>query len=154
MGEPHDERDRVLDFTVPHLPRDRPRYLMGVGRPEDIIAGVQRGIDMFDCVLPTRNARNGHLFTRKGVVKIRNSRFRTDPGPLDPDCGCYTCQNYSRAYLNHLDRCNEMLGPHLATVHNLWFYQQLMAEIREAIESGGFARWARAFLARLKEGMD
>ena len=154
VGEPEEEREMVLDFTTPHLPLDRPRYLMGVGRPEDIIAAVARGVDMFDCVMPTRNARNGHLFTRKGVVKIRNSRFRADPSPLDPDCGCYTCQNYSRAYLNHLDRCNEMLGPHLATVHNLWFYQQLMAEIREAIESGGFARWARAFLARLKEGMD
>jgi queuine tRNA-ribosyltransferase len=154
VGEPEEEREMVLDFTTPHLPLDRPRYLMGVGRPEDIIAAVARGVDMFDCVMPTRNARNGHLFTRKGVVKIRNSRFRTDPGPLDPDCGCYTCQNYSRAYLNHLDRCNEMLGPHLATVHNLWFYQALMAEIRQAIEADTFERWSSAFLARLQEGME
>ena len=154
VGEPEEEREMVLDFTTPHLPLDRPRYLMGVGRPEDIIAAVARGVDMFDCVMPTRNARNGHLFTRKGVVKIRNSRFRTDPGPLDPDCGCYTCQNYSRAYLNHLDRCNEMLGPHLATVHNLWFYQELMAEIRQAIEADTFERWSAAFLARLQEGME
>jgi len=154
VGEPEEEREMVLDFTTPHLPLDRPRYLMGVGRPEDIIAAVARGVDMFDCVMPTRNARNGHLFTRKGVVKIRNSRFRTDPGPLDPDCGCYTCQNYSRAYLNHLDRCNEMLGPHLATVHNLWFYQELMAEIRRAIEADTFERWSSAFLARLQEGME
>lgn len=154
VGEPEEEREMVLDFTTPHLPLDRPRYLMGVGRPEDIIAAVARGVDMFDCVMPTRNARNGHLFTRKGVVKIRNSRFRTDPGPLDPDCGCYTCQNYSRAYLNHLDRCNEMLGPHLATVHNLWFYQELMAEIRQAIEADTFERWSSAFLARLQEGME
>jgi queuine tRNA-ribosyltransferase len=154
VGEPEEEREMVLDFTTPHLPLDRPRYLMGVGRPEDIIAAVARGVDMFDCVMPTRNARNGHLFTRKGVLKIRNSRFRADPGPLDPDCGCYTCQNYSRAYLSHLDRCNEMLGPHLATVHNLWFYQELMAEIRQAIEADAFERWSTACLARLQEGME
>jgi queuine tRNA-ribosyltransferase len=154
VGEPEEEREMVLDFTLPHLPEDRPRYLMGVGRPEDIIAAVARGVDMFDCVMPTRNARNGYLFTRKGVIKIRNSRFRTDTGPVDPECGCYTCRHFSRAYLNHLDRCNEMLGPHLATVHNLWFYQELMAEIRGAIERGEFETWSRDFLMRLQEGMD
>ncbi len=149
VGEPEEEREKVLDFTLPHLPADRPRYLMGVGRPEDIIAAAARGVDMFDCVMPTRNARNGYLFTRRGVIKIRNSRFRTDTGPIDADCGCYTCQNYSRAYLNHLDRCNEMLGPHLATVHNLWFYQELMTGIRTAIEADEFEAWSRDFLAGL-----
>jgi queuine tRNA-ribosyltransferase len=152
VGEPEGERESVLDATLPHLPPARPRYLMGVGRPEDIIAAVFRGVDMFDCVLPTRNARNGHLFTRNGVMKIRNSRFREDTAPIDPECKCYTCANYSRAYLNHLDRCNEMLGPHLATVHNLWFYQELMAEIRSAIERDALASWARGFLARLQGG--
>jgi queuine tRNA-ribosyltransferase len=154
VGEPEDEREMVLDFTLPHLPEDHPRYLMGVGRPQDIIAAVARGVDMFDCVMPTRNARNGYLFTRKGVIKIRNSKHRTDTGPVDADCGCYTCRNYSRAYLNHLDRCSEMLGPHLATVHNLWFYQELMKEIRMAIERDEFASWSIAFLARLAEGME
>jgi queuine tRNA-ribosyltransferase len=154
VGEPEGEREAVLDATLPHLPPDRPRYLMGVGRPEDIIAAVLRGVDMFDCVLPTRNARNGHLFTRNGVMKIRNSRFREDTGPIDPECECYTCGNYSRAYLNHLDRCKEMLGPHLATVHNLWFYQELMAEMRTAIERDELASWAAAFLARLQDGAD
>jgi queuine tRNA-ribosyltransferase len=154
VGEPEEEREQVLDFTLPHLPDDRPRYLMGVGRPEDIIAAVARGVDMFDCVMPTRNARNGHLFTRNGVIKIRNSRFREDTGPIDPACACYTCRNYSRAYLNHLDRCNEMLGPHLATVHNLWFYQELMAGIRAAIEAEEFGAWSAGFLAALQQGMD
>jgi queuine tRNA-ribosyltransferase len=154
VGEPEHEREQVLDFTLPQLPAERPRYLMGVGRPEDIIAAVARGVDMFDCVMPTRNARNGHLFTRRGVIKIRNSRFRSDTGPIDPECACYTCQNYSRAYLNHLDRCNEMLGPHLATMHNLWFYQELMAAMRGAIESDSFESWSAGCLAALQQGME
>jgi queuine tRNA-ribosyltransferase len=122
VGESFDERNRVLDFTVAALPDDRPRYLMGVGRPEDIIAAVIRGVDMFDCVMPTRNARNGYLFTRRGVLKIRNARFERDSRPVDPECACSTCKNYSRAYLRHLDRCNEILGARLMTMHNLWFY--------------------------------
>jgi len=126
VGEPLDERDRVLDFTLPELPKDRPRYLMGVGRPQDIIAGVIRGIDMFDCVLPTRNARNGYLFTSQGVLKIRNARYERDTRPLDPDCDCPACRNYSRAYIKHLARCNEILGARLMTMHNLRFYQNLM----------------------------
>lgn len=135
VGEPHDERDRVLDFTVPELPEDRPRYLMGVGRPEDIIAGVIRGIDMFDCVMPTRNARNGYLFTSRGVLKIRNARYELDTGPIDAECDCSTCQTYSRSYLRHLDRCNEILGSRLMTMHNLRFYQNLMQGLRDAIEN-------------------
>jgi len=152
VGEPHDERDRVLDITVPALPADRPRYLMGVGRPEDIIAGVLRGVDMFDCVLPTRNARNGYLFTSRGVLKIRNARYEQDTGPLDPDCECHTCANYSRAYLRHLDRCNEMLGSHLMTLHNLTFYQHLMQGLRDAIAAGKIETFANAYLERLALG--
>ena len=152
VGEPHEERDRVLDFTVPALPEDRPRYLMGVGRPEDIIAGVVRGVDMFDCVMPTRNARNGYLFTSRGVLKIRNARYEHDTGPVDPDCGCRTCAHYSRAYLRHLDRCREMLGAHLMTVHNLSLYQDLMRGLREAIEAGTLEDFVANYLARLEEG--
>jgi queuine tRNA-ribosyltransferase len=121
VGEPHEERDRILDLTVPELPEDRPRYLMGVGRPEDIIAGVLRGIDMFDCVMPTRNARNGYLFTSQGVLKIRNARYELDTRPIDPECDCVTCRNYSRAYVKHLERCKEILGARLMTMHNLRF---------------------------------
>jgi len=139
VGEPHDERDRVLDFTVPELPAGRPRYLMGVGRPEDIIAGVLRGIDMFDCVMPTRNARNGYLFTSHGVLKIRNARYEQDTGPIDDECDCGTCQTYSRSYLRHLDRCNEILGSRLMTLHNLRFYQNLMQGLRDAIEANRLA---------------
>jgi len=153
VGEPHEERDRVLDFTVPSLPADRPRYLMGVGRPEDIIAGVLRGIDMFDCVMPTRNARNGYLFTSRGVLKIRNARYEQDTGPVDPDCGCTTCANYSRAYLRHLDRCKEMLGSHLMTLHNLTFYQDLMRGLREAIADGTLESFVAGYLGRLAEGL-
>ncbi|NIM70692.1 MAG: tRNA guanosine(34) transglycosylase Tgt [Xanthomonadales bacterium] len=149
VGEPEEERLSVLDETVPAMPGDAPRYLMGVGKPEDIVAAVARGVDMFDCVLPTRNARNGHLFTRSGVVKIRNARYREDARPLDAECGCYTCRNYSRAYLQHLNRCNEMLGARLATVHNLWFYQELMAGLRAAIENGELADFTARTLARL-----
>jgi queuine tRNA-ribosyltransferase len=136
VGEPSADRWRILDFLSERLPTDHPRYLMGVGTPADIVEAVRRGIDMFDCVMPTRNARNGHLFTHQGVVRIRNSRYRRDDGPLDPECDCYTCRNYSRAYLAHLDRCNEILGARLNTLHNLYYYQSLMCEIRQAIEEG------------------
>jgi tRNA-guanine transglycosylase, queuosine-34-forming len=146
VGEPEEERLRVLETLVPHMPADRPRYLMGVGRPEDIVAAVERGIDMFDCVIPTRHARNGHLFTATGVINIRNSAHQSDLGPIDPECRCYTCRNYSRAYLRHLDRCNEILGSRLNTIHNLHFYLDLMRQIREAIAEGRFG----AFAARLR----
>ena len=154
VGEPEEERELVLGYTLPELPADKPRYLMGVGRPQDIIAAVLHGVDMFDCVMPTRNARNGYYFTSRGVLKIRNSRFGMDTRPIDEDCGCYTCQNYSRAYLKHLDRCKEMLGPHLATVHNLYFYQQLMAGLRRAIENGSLADYASEFLSLYSSGVD
>lgn len=145
VGEPEDERNRTLDETLPMLPVDKPRYLMGVGRPEDIVEAVWRGVDMFDCVMPTRNARNGHLFTRFGVVRIRNAPHKTDLGPIDPECACSTCQRYSRAYLHHLDRCHEMLGAHLMTVHNLYYYQELMRDLRAAIDSGALAECRDAF---------
>jgi len=154
VGEPHEDRGRVLEFTVPELPQDHPRYLMGVGRPEDIIAGVQRGIDMFDCVMPTRNARNGHLFTSRGVLKIRNARFEADTGPVDPDCDCETCQNYSRAYLRHLDRCNEILGARLMTVHNLRVYQRLMQGLRDAIAAGRLDAFSADYLEKIALGPD
>lgn len=147
VGEPKDERDAVLEATVPELPEDKPRYLMGVGKPEDIVEGVRRGIDMFDCVIPTRNARNGFLFTRYGTLKIRNARHRHDTGPIDAQCGCYTCQNYSRAYLRHLDKCGEMLGARLNTIHNLYYYQELMRGIRQALEDGKFDEFVQAFYA-------
>jgi len=147
VGEPAEERNRVLDALEPQLPAQQPRYLMGVGTPRDIVEAVSRGIDMFDCVLPTRNARNGHLFTSQGVIKIRNAAHQSDTGPLDPACGCYTCRNYSRAYLRHLDRCNEILGARLQTIHNLHYYLALMGRIRAALESGRFARFAAGFLA-------
>lgn len=150
VGEPKDDMARILDAIAPLLPADRPRYLMGVGKPEDIILAVQAGIDMFDCVMPTRNARNGHLFTRDGVVKIRNAAHRHDTGPLDNECACYTCQNFSRAYLHHLDRTGEMLSSQLNTIHNLHFYQDLMRYLRGAIESGQLDSWAAAFLARYR----
>lgn len=152
VGEPAEERHHVLDVTLPRLPDDQPRYLMGVGRPQDIIEAVCRGVDMFDCVLPTRNARNGYLFTRYGVLKLRNARYRDDTRPLDPDCGCYTCRHYSRAYLKHLDRCNEILASRLATIHNLYFYQQLMAELRAAVEAGELADYRQRALADLARG--
>jgi queuine tRNA-ribosyltransferase len=154
VGEPEHERELVLGYTLPGLPADKPRYLMGVGRPEDIIAAVLHGVDMFDCVMPTRNARNGYYFTSRGVLKIRNARFAMDTGPIDEACGCHTCQNYSRAYLKHLDRCREMLGPHLATVHNLYFYQQLMSGLRKAIEDGNLAEFTSEFLARYNSGVE
>ncbi|RFF27538.1 MULTISPECIES: tRNA guanosine(34) transglycosylase Tgt [unclassified Wenzhouxiangella] len=138
VGESEGERESILSTTCPLLPRDVPRYLMGVGRPQDLVAAVARGIDMFDCVMPTRNARNGHLFTSRGVIKIRNARHARDTGPVDPDCDCYTCSRFSRAYLKHLNKCNEILGHRLATIHNLYYYQSLMRRMREAIEAGRF----------------
>ena len=147
VGEPEVERLQVLDAVGPKLPADRPHYLMGVGTPRDIVQAVGRGIDMFDCVMPTRNARNGHLFTSQGVIKIRNAAHRMDPAPLDPNCDCYTCRNYSRAYLHHLDRCDEMLGPRLNTIHNLHYYLNLMQRIRKAIEDDRFEAFAADFLA-------
>ena len=140
VGESKDEMNAVLAGVAPHMPQASPRYLMGVGTPEDLIYGVSQGIDMFDCVLPTRNARNGHLFTSAGVVRIRNAVHRSDPAPLDPDCTCYTCERFSRAYLHHLDRAGEMLGGMLMTIHNLHFYHSLMAELRAAIEAGTLSR--------------
>ena len=134
VGEPKAEMLRVLDAIAPELPSDRPRYVMGVGTPEDLVEAVRRGVDMFDCVMPTRNARNGWLFTHDGQVKIRNSRYRNDTNPVDAECGCYTCRNYSRAYLRHLQECNEILGARLATLHNLHYYQTLMQGLRQAIE--------------------
>ena len=143
VGEPEPERLATLEHAVPAMPWDRPRYLMGVGRPIDIVESVRRGIDLFDCVLPTRNARNGHLFVGGGVLRIRNRRYRNDPEPLDPHCGCYTCRNYSRAYLHHLDRCGEILGARLNTIHNLYHYQSLMRDLRGAISGGRLDSLAR-----------
>ncbi len=151
VGEPAGERERVLDTLQPHMPADRPRYLMGVGRPEDLVEAVARGIDMFDCVLPTRNGRNGQLFTRHGTIKLKNARYRDDTSPPDPECGCYTCRHYSLAYLRHLKDCNEMLGARLATLHNLYYYQWLMAGMRAAIDAGRFEAFRREFYA-LREG--
>lgn len=147
VGEPKEEMMKVLDVTEPLLPQDRPRYLMGMGKPEDLVESVRRGIDMFDCVIPTRNARNGFLFTRSGVVKIRNAVHKRSTEPVDPTCDCYTCRNYSRSYLHHLDRCGEILGARLNTIHNLYYYQQLMREMREALEQGTFAQFVEAFYA-------
>jgi queuine tRNA-ribosyltransferase len=135
VGEPKDDMIRIIEHTAPNIPADKPRYLMGVGKPEDIVEAVRRGIDMFDCVMPTRNARNGHLFVTEGVVKIRNAKHKTDTGPLDDKCDCYTCKNYSRSYLHHLDKCNEILGAQLNTIHNLRYYQRVMEGLRQAIES-------------------
>ncbi|MDX1403047.1 MAG: tRNA guanosine(34) transglycosylase Tgt [Woeseiaceae bacterium] len=140
VGETVTERDRVLDTLLPRMPHDKPRYLMGVGTPLDIAEAVSRGVDLFDCVMPTRHARTGHLFTSTGIVKIRNSRYASDTAPLDPNCNCYTCLNYSLAYLRHLEKCGEMLGPRLLTIHNIHYYQQLMQQIRDAIENRELAR--------------
>jgi queuine tRNA-ribosyltransferase len=151
VGESPQERNAVLAGILPHIPVDVPRYLMGVGKPEDIVSAVQRGVDMFDCVLPTRNARNGHLFVRAGVVRIRNSRYRTDDRPLDEACRCYTCRHYSRAYLHHLDRCGEILAARLNTLHNLTYYQDLMADLRVAIEAQSLDAFIRHFYAERGE---
>ncbi|GAF60563.1 tRNA-guanine transglycosylase [Psychrobacter sp. JCM 18903] len=150
VGEPKDEMIDVLDYLPDDMPADKPRYLMGVGKPEDLVEGVRRGVDMFDCVMPTRNARNGHYFVtgdadNAGVVRIRNSQYRNDEGPLDPECDCYTCQNFSRAYLYHLNKCKEMLGAQLATIHNLRYYQRLMQGIRDAIEQDKFDEFVSEF---------
>ncbi|MFI4890991.1 MAG: tRNA guanosine(34) transglycosylase Tgt [Steroidobacterales bacterium] len=150
VGESVAERDHVLETLVPQMPRHKPRYLMGVGRPEDIVEGVARGIDMFDCVMPTRHARNGHLFTRSGAINIRNAAHARDTAPIEVDCLCYTCRNYSRSYLRHLDKCGEILGSRLNTIHNLYFYQRLMAEIRAAIAAGSFAAFSAGFYANLR----
>jgi queuine tRNA-ribosyltransferase len=145
VGEPKEEMQRMVAHIAPRLPEGSPRYLMGVGTPEDIVDGVARGIDMFDCVMPTRNARNGWLFTRHGDIRIRNATYRQDTAPLDADCACYTCRNFSRAYLHHLQRVNEILGAHLATVHNLHYYLELAAAMREAIAAGRFIAWRTRF---------
>ncbi len=146
VGEAPDERLVLLDSMVETLPEAKPRYMMGAGRPQDIIEAVRRGIDMFDCVLPTRNARTGFLYTRKGLLRIRNSRYREDTRPVDEDCSCYTCRHYSRAYLRHLDKCGEILGARLNTIHNLHYFQDLMREIRQAIRAGNFAEFSRELL--------
>jgi queuine tRNA-ribosyltransferase len=145
VGEPPEDRWRILDFLAEQLPEDKPRYLMGVGTPEDIVEAVQRGIDMFDCVMPTRNARNGHLFTHEGIVRIKNAVHADDSNPLDSHCDCYTCQNYSRAYLRHLHRCNEILGARLMTIHNLHYYQTLMRGMRAAVENGDLLEFVAEF---------
>ena len=153
VGEPEHERNAILENVEPLLPRDRPRYLMGVGRPEDLVESVRRGVDMFDCVMPTRNARNAHLFTRHGTLRIRNAKYERDTRPLDEACGCYTCRSgFSRAYLRHLDRCGEMLGPQLATIHNLYYYQELMRGLREAIAAARLSDFVEAFYALRREG--
>ncbi len=148
VGEPKDDMLRILQHTAPQLPQHKPRYLMGVGTPEDIVAAVSQGIDMFDCVMPTRNARNGMLFTQHGDIKIKNAQYRLDTRPLDEHCSCYTCQNFSRAYLHHLYRLKEILSARLHTIHNLHYYQQLMAEIRASIEADAFAEFVKNFAAR------
>ncbi len=145
VGEPKEDMLRILSHTAPQLPQDKPRYLMGVGTPEDLVDAVGHGIDMFDCVMPTRNARNGHLFTRFGDVRIKNAQYRMDTKPLDAQCTCYTCKNFSRAYLHHLHRLNEILGARLNSIHNLHYYQELMADMRAAIERGQFAEFVAGF---------
>jgi len=152
VGEPKEDMARILAHTAPRLPQEKPRYLMGVGTPEDIVAGVAAGIDMFDCVMPTRNARNGWLFTRYGDLKIKNAIHKADPRPLDPSCDCYACRNFSRAYLHHLHRTGEILGSMLNTIHNLRYYQVLTAEIREAIAAGDFAGLRQRFAADRARG--
>lgn len=153
VGEPKADMHRILEHVCPQIPQNKPRYLMGVGKPEDLVEGVRRGIDMFDCVMPTRNARNGHLFVNEGVIKIRNAKYKSDTSPLDDHCDCYTCSHYSRAYLHHLDRCNEILGARLNTLHNLRYYQRLMAEIRQAIEKGEFEAFAVDFYRRINKSI-
>lgn len=145
VGEPADERNATLDECLPLLPEDKPRYLMGVGKPEDLIEGVRRGVDMFDCVIPTRNARTGFLYTHQGIVRIRNSKYADDTRPIDQHCGCYTCKNYSRAYLRHLDKCGEILGARLNTIHNLYYFQDLMHRIRAAIELDRYEEYCDEF---------
>ncbi|WP_339897889.1 tRNA guanosine(34) transglycosylase Tgt [uncultured Gilvimarinus sp.] len=152
VGEPKEDMLRVLEALVPEMPKDKPRYLMGVGKPADIVEGVRRGIDMFDCVMPTRNARNGHLFVDEGVIKIRNARHRHDTSPLDERCDCYTCKNFSRSYLHHLDKCGEILGAQLNTIHNLRYYQNVMSRMREALDAGTLDAFLVDFYGR--QGME
>ena len=153
VGEPKEDREQILTEVVPDMPAHLPRYLMGVGTPQDIVEAVRRGIDMFDCVMPTRNARNGYLFTRNGVVKIRNSAYISDTRPVDEHCECYTCQNYSRAYLRHLDKCGEMLGAHLNTIHNLHYYQDLMSGLRDAIQQQSLMEFIADFYRQRDKNM-
>ncbi|MDC1528309.1 tRNA guanosine(34) transglycosylase Tgt [Gammaproteobacteria bacterium] len=145
VGEPKEEMWEVLDVLLPQMPADKPRYLMGVGTPADLVQAVQYGVDMFDCVMPTRNARNAYLFTSKGLLKLRNSRYRDDLNPIDENCDCYTCKTFSRSYLHHMDKCKEMLGAQLNTIHNLHYYQKLMRDLRSAIEQGTLADFAKSF---------
>jgi queuine tRNA-ribosyltransferase len=145
VGEPKEEMQRIMAHTPHRLPADKPRYLMGVGTPEDLVEGVGAGVDMFDCVMPTRNARNGHMFTRFGDLKIRNARYKADEQPVDTTCSCYTCRHFSRAYLHHLDRCGEMLGPMLNSIHNLHYYLNLMREVRAALDAGNFGDFVLQF---------
>ncbi|MCC7151527.1 MAG: tRNA guanosine(34) transglycosylase Tgt [Rubrivivax sp.] len=153
VGEPKEEMRRIMAHTPRLLPADKPRYLMGVGTPEDLVEGVACGVDLFDCVMPTRNARNGHLFTRFGDLRLRNARFRSDERPLDASCACHTCTHFSRAYLHHLDRCGEMLGPMLASIHNLHYYLDLMREMRAALDAGELAPWRARFHAERAQGV-
>jgi queuine tRNA-ribosyltransferase len=145
VGEPKEDMQRLVAHTPHRLPAHKPRYLMGVGTPEDLVHGVTHGVDMFDCVMPTRNARNGHLFTRFGDLKVRNARHKSDQSPVDATCSCYTCGHFSRAYLHHLDRCGEMLGPMLNTIHNLHYYLNLMREVRASLDEGRFAEFRVQF---------
>ncbi len=153
VGEPKEEMQRIMAHTPHRLPEHKPRYLMGVGTPEDLVEGVASGVDMFDCVMPTRNARNGHMFTRFGDLKIRNARYKTEEAPVDSTCTCYTCRNFSRAYMHHLDRCGEMLGPMLASIHNLHYYLNLMQEVRDALDAGRFGEFALQFRADRQRGV-
>jgi queuine tRNA-ribosyltransferase len=154
VGEPKEEMLRIVGETAPLMPAAQPRYLMGVGTPADLVEAVSRGIDMFDCVMPTRNARNGHLFTSAGVLRLRNARFRDDLGPLDPECDCYTCRNFTRAYLHHLDKCNEILGSHLNTVHNLRYYQRVMEGLRAAIAGQRLEGFVADFYAKRQQSAE
>jgi queuine tRNA-ribosyltransferase len=154
VGEPKAEMQRVMAFTPPHLPAHKPRYLMGVGTPEDLVDGVAAGVDLFDCVMPTRNARNGHLFTRYGDLRLRNARYKSDERPVDESCSCTACRGFSRAYLHHLDRCGEMLGPMLCSIHNLHYYLNLMREVRAALDAGRFEAFRAQFKADRARGVD
>jgi len=153
VGEPKDAMRRIVAHTPRLLPPDKPRYLMGVGTPEDLVDGVSNGVDLFDCVMPTRNARNGHLFTRFGDLRLRNARYKTDERPIDETCGCHACARFSRAYLHHLDRCGEMLGPMLASIHNLHYYLDLMRQVREALDAGRFETFRSGFAADRARGV-
>jgi queuine tRNA-ribosyltransferase len=153
VGEPKEEMLRIMAHTPHRLPANKPRYLMGVGTPEDLVEGVAAGVDMFDCVMPTRNARNGHMFTRFGDLKIRNARYKSEDAPVDATCTCYTCRNFSRAYMHHLDRCGEMLGPMLSSIHNLHYYLNLMQEVRDALDAGTFGAFALQFRQDRQRGV-